>query len=77
VWALARTYRGAGRAITATTLVLCAQFLLLTGSDFMPTAEFGLLTSVGLLTALLFDLLLLPAILMVVTRHRVRGNTAK
>ena len=65
VWALARTYQHAGRAVTATTLILSAQFLLLLGSPFLPTNDFGLLTALGLVTALLFDLLVLPALLMV------------
>ncbi len=65
VWALARTYQHAGRAVTATTLILSAQFLLLTSSPFVPTTEFGLLTALGLVAALLFDLLVLPALLMV------------
>jgi len=69
-WALARTYRQAGRAITTTTLVLCAQFLILTTSGFVPTAHFGLLTSVGLVAAWLFDVVLLPAIIMLVFRGR-------
>lgn len=71
-WALARTYHQAGRAITATTLVLCGQFLLLASSQFVPTVEFGFLTAVGLLTALVFDLLFLPALLIVLTRWRER-----
>ncbi len=65
VWALARTYQHAGRAVTATTLILSAQFLLLLSSPFLPTNDFGLLTALGLVTALLFDLLVLPALLMV------------
>lgn len=68
VWALARTYRGAGRAVMATTLVLSAQFLLLVSSAFVPTAEFGLLTTTGLVAALLFDLLLLPAMIVLISR---------
>ncbi len=62
---LLRTYRRAGRAVVTTTLILSAQFLILTWSDFVPTRNFGLLTTVGLVTALLFDLLLLPALLIV------------
>ncbi|WPL18787.1 efflux transporter, putative, hydrophobe/amphiphile efflux-3 (HAE3) family [Thiorhodovibrio winogradskyi] len=68
VWSLARAYRQAGRALTATTLILCAQFLLLTTSSFVPTIQFGLLTAIGLLAALLFDLLFLPALLVVLSR---------
>ncbi|OOG27245.1 RND transporter [Thioalkalivibrio denitrificans] len=74
VWALARTYQQAGRAVTATTLVLCGQFLLLSTSQFVPTIEFGVLTAVGLVTALLFDLLFLPALLIVLARRRSMGG---
>ncbi|WP_024326761.1 RND family transporter [Thioalkalivibrio sp. AKL19] len=68
-WALARSFRRSGRAITATTIVLVAQFLLLALSDFQPTAAFGWLTAFGLIAALLFDLLVLPALL--VAGHRL------
>lgn len=64
VLALMRTYRHAGRAVVATTFILCAQFLLLMSSAFVPTDEFGLLTSVGLFSALIFDVMLLPAMLV-------------
>lgn len=65
VLALSRTYRSAGRAVTTTTVILCVQFLVLLSSDFVPTRHFGLLTAIGLVSALLFDLLLLPALLIV------------
>lgn len=63
VSALVRSYRSAGRAVVVTTIVLSAQFLILVLSDFVPTRSFGLLTTMGLVSALLFDLVLLPAIL--------------
>ncbi|RMG35593.1 MAG: RND transporter [Gammaproteobacteria bacterium] len=80
--ALVRTYRGAGRAVIITTCILSAQFLVLTASDFVPTRNFGLLTAIGLATALLFDLLFLPALLIVIHgRHspmrRWRGQRTK
>ncbi len=65
VLALARTYRSAGRAVITTTVILCVQFLVLLSSDFVPTRHFGLLTAIGLVSALIFDLLLLPALLIV------------
>ena len=65
VLALVRTYHSAGRAVITTTVILCIQFLVLTSSGFVPTRNFGLLTAVGLVTALGFDLLLLPALLIV------------
>lgn len=70
VWALARSYQYAGRAVTATTLILVPQFLLLATSQFVPTMEFGLLTALGLLVALVFDLLVLPAMLVLLRKQR-------
>ncbi len=72
VTALVRSYRQAGRAVITTTIILSAQFLVLTTSQFVPTTHFGLLTSIGLVAALLFDLLLLPALLIL-----IYGNGAK
>ena len=70
VFALARTYQQAGRAVMTTTIILCAQFFLLLASAFVPMSHFGVLTSVGLLAALVFDLLLLPALLMLMFRMK-------
>ena len=70
VYALARTYSLAGRAVMTTTIILCAQFSLLMASAFVPMGHFGILTSIGLLTALLFDLLLLPALLITIYRTK-------
>lgn len=67
-WALARTTRETGSAITATTFILSAQFLLLTNSEFIPLSNFGLLAFVGLISAWVFDLLLLPALIIVINR---------
>lgn len=68
VFSLLRTYSQAGRAVMATTLVLSVQMLLLASSQFIPTIEFGVLTAVGLITALVFDLLVLPALLVVLSQ---------
>ncbi len=61
--ALVRTYRFNGRAITATTIILCAQYFLLASSDFIPTYQFGLMTGIGLIAALIFDIIFLPALI--------------
>ncbi|WP_078121690.1 MMPL family transporter [Thiosocius teredinicola] len=66
VIAMARAYREAGRAVVVTTIILSAQFLILVTSDFVPTRNFGLLTTIGLIAALVFDLVLLPALLIVI-----------
>ncbi|HEC15171.1 MAG TPA: RND transporter [Sedimenticola sp.] len=66
VVALSRTFGQAGRAVMTTTIILCAQFIILLVSQFVPTTHYGLLTSVGLWAALLFDLLLLPALFVLI-----------
>jgi len=76
VWALARTYHHAGSAIMATTIVLCTQYLLLTLSDFVPTSRFGFLSAVGIFAALIFDLLVLPALLVLIGRKRRQRTSA-
>jgi len=72
VQALARTFSQAGRAVVTTTIILSTQFMILITSLFQPTTHFGMLTSVGLWAALLFDLLLLPAMLIVLANCRSR-----
>ncbi len=74
VMALGRAYHDAGRAVVITTVILCAQFMVLTTSQFHPTVEFGFLTSLGLAAALLFDLMLLPAILILINRRGEGGG---
>ena len=74
VQALARTYRQAGRAVMTTTVILSAQFMILTLSLFQPTANFGLLTSIGLWAAFFFDLLLLPSILILLANIKSNSN---
>jgi predicted RND superfamily exporter protein len=74
VWALARTYRQAGRAVMTTTIILGTQFMILVVSLFQPTSHFGLLTSIGLYAALLFDLLLLPSLLVLLANCRSAAN---
>ena len=77
VQALARTFSQAGRAVVTTTIILSAQFMILISSLFQPTTHFGLLTSVGLWAALVFDLLLLPAMLIVLATCRSKRQNRK
>ncbi|MDD0853854.1 MMPL family transporter [Halobacteriovorax sp. GB3] len=62
--AMKLTIQKTGRAVGATTIILCAQFLILSFSSFVPTKNFGLLTSLGLLVALFADVHLLPAMVV-------------
>jgi len=61
----------AGRALFTTTVVLVAGFLIFAFSPFVPTAEVGVLTAMIIAFALVADLSLLPALLMVVDRRSV------
>ena len=61
--AIQHTYKGAGHAIILTTILLVIGFATLATSDLTSTHHFGLLTSVTLVTALVADLILLPALL--------------
>ena len=58
----------AGRALFTTTLVLVAGFMIFVLSPFIPTAEVGVLTAMIIGFALVADLSLLPALLVIVDR---------
>jgi predicted RND superfamily exporter protein len=73
VQALVRTLQQAGRAVVTTTIILVAQFIILVTSLFQPTSNFGLLTSIGLLAALVFDLLFLPSILILLAKNKTKA----
>jgi len=72
VFSVARSFDKAGRAMVATSILLVAQFLLLAGSNFQPTANFGLLAATGLVAGLMFDLLLLPALVVLWGKLKLR-----
>jgi predicted RND superfamily exporter protein len=57
------TLRTAGRAITLTTVIIIAGFLVFLTSGFRATQSFGLLSSVALAASLLGSLIFLPAAL--------------
>ena len=69
-------FRAAGRAMVTTTFVLVAGFLVLLLSDFIPTAEVGLLTAYIIAFALIADFLLLAPLLMAVDRRADSTATA-
>ena len=53
----------AGSAIIFTTVVLSTSFLIFRFSDFMLNVNFGIVTAIALIIAVLVDLFMLPAIL--------------
>lgn len=52
-------------ALLTTTAILVVAFASFTGSEFVPNVYFGIVVGIVLVTALVADLVLLPAILMV------------
>ena len=60
----------AGRAILFTTIVLSLSFSMFSFSDFTPNQNFGTITAIALMLAVVIDLLFLPALL-----HMADKNT--
>ena len=53
----------AGSAIIFTTIILCVAFMVFSFSQFLPNVNFGIVTTIALVIAVLVDLVMLPAIL--------------
>lgn len=70
--AVEETLHAVGRPMVITSLVAALGFLVLGFSDFVPLIHFGLLTALTMVAALLGDLVLLPA-LLVLRPRRVRS----
>lgn len=64
LYALKRSYLSTGKAIFLTTLVLCMGFAGMISSSFQSVFVIGLLTTITLFTALIFDLFLLPFLIV-------------
>lgn len=60
--AIQNTITGTGKALTLTTVILLAGFVLLLTSDFGGTFVMGFFTALTLLVALISDLLLMPVL---------------
>ena len=74
--ALLRTFRGTGGAIVTTTVLLAAGYSALLLSGFPITRVFGLCMEVTVIGALVGDLLLLPACLLILKPFPVREVSA-
>jgi len=62
--AMRRSHRTVGRAMCYTTFVITIGLSVLSLSQFVPTMRFGLLTALAMIAALLADLTILPAMLV-------------
>jgi predicted RND superfamily exporter protein len=65
-----------GRAMYFTSLTIIVGFSVLCFSNFVPTILFGLLVAVAMLLALLANLSLLPALLVLCKGKRRQGVKA-
>jgi hypothetical protein len=72
IFSLARSFDASGRAVVAISVLLTAQFLLLVGSSFVPMSNFGLLAATGLLAGQVLELLLLPALIVLWGKLKIR-----
>jgi predicted RND superfamily exporter protein len=63
-----------GRAIITSSTILCAGFGVLVTSTFVPSAHFGLLTAIVMFTAVVGDMVVLPALLL---SKESRGGTTR
>ncbi len=63
--AIRYAFRMVGPAILMTTVILTAGFSILALSTFQINAQMGLLTAIAIVIALIMDLLLLPALLLI------------
>ncbi|MGD2272281.1 MAG: efflux RND transporter permease subunit, partial [Desulfobacterales bacterium] len=61
--AFSETLKQVGRPIIFTTLTICAGFSILVFSSFKPTAVFGIMMAITVLSALVGDLILLPSLM--------------
>ena len=61
--ALSETLQHVGRPIVFTTLTICLGFSILLFSSFKPTAVFGIMMAITMLSALVGDLILLPSLM--------------
>ena len=61
-----------GRAIVSTTITLAMGFVVLIFSNFKPNTEFGILSTIILIVALISSLLLLPSLINII--KPLKGN---
>ena len=70
--AVSNSILSTGKAIIGTTLVLCMGFFTLYFSELVPNHEFGILATIILIIALISSLLLLPVLLNLFYKHKLK-----
>jgi len=67
--AIKRSHASIGRAMYFTSITIVAGFSVLSFSNFVPTVYFGLLTALAMVFAMLANLTILPALLVLHPRY--------
>ncbi|GEM_PF-900042 len=75
--AMTRTHNTIGKAIVLTSLVIVSGFIVLAFSNFIPTRNFGLFSSLAMVAALLAAMTLLPACLVIFKPIGRKGAPAR
>ena len=71
---ISNTIETTGLAMLTSTIVLVSGFLVITVSTFIPTAQFGIISAITLTVALLIDITLLPALLILFPIEKKKIN---
>lgn len=69
--AIRYSFNQAGKGVVVTTVVLCSGFAVLIFSDFMINVTLGIMVSLTIGIALVFDMLFMPATLMMFGRSKL------
>ena len=72
--AIKRSHASIGQAMYFTSITIVAGFSVLSFSNFLPTVYFGLLTALAMIFALLANLTILPALLVIHPSYRKTHN---
>ncbi len=64
-----KSFYGSGRAICYTTFILLGGFSIMAFSEFLALRDFAIISGVTLFTALLLDIILFPALLLVSKKY--------
>ena len=74
--AVISAFNGVGTALVVTTLILVAGFAILAQSSFGVNSYMAMLTAIALVIALIADLTLLPALLIVLDKDKAVENSS-
>ena len=70
--AIKYAFETVGSALIGTSFIIAAGFVMLGFSTFRVTAYMGLLTSLAIISALITDFFLLPSILLILDKEKVK-----